>query len=401
MNTNKLYCTLLFCFAIRQANLFSQTSDSANNYAIRKDVVDIYNTVFHRKNVMRSDTIRKVPGKLYPSFFLTPGYAVQSGFSVDFSNVSAMYLSKNANISSVLTYIAITQKKQIIIPIESNIFTKDNTWNFQGNWYYLKYPISTFGLGSNTIDANRIDLNFNTLRMRELALKKTGKYTYAGLGYNLSKYWDITQVAKNGNTYYDAYGFKNNPMSSGIEVAVQYDSRENSLNPVSSSYINASFLQNLRGLGSNSNWSSLLIDARHYVRFPKNSNNVLAFWTYDWLTLSGIPPYLDLPSNGWDTYSNTCRGYMEGRFRGLCMIDLETEYRIHFMKNDLLGMVVFGHIESYSSLPNRFYFDKVIPGGGLGLRVKLGKFSNTNLSFDYGFGLNGSRGFFFNLGEVF
>lgn len=92
---------------------------------------------------------------------------------------------------------------------------------------------------------------------------------------------------------------------------------------------------------------------------------------------------------------------MEGRYRGLSTLDLEAEYRIHFMKNDLIGAVVFGHIESYSTLPNRFNFDAVIPGGGVGLRIKVNKFSDTNICIDYGFGLNGWHGFFFNLGEVF
>ena len=31
----------------------------------------------------------------------------------------------------------------------------------------------------------------------------------------------------------------------------------------------------------------------------------------------------------------------------------------------------------------------------------MNKFSNTNLAIDYGFGVNGSHGLFFNLGEVF
>jgi len=392
---------LILSLVFLQTPVSAQKKDSAETYAIRRDVVDVYNVVFHRKNVVRTDTVRKIPGKLYPAFFINPGYATQSGFDINLTSETAIYLSKSANISSVLTYISFTQKKQVLIPIESNIFTKDNAWNFQGNWYYLKYPVPTYGLGNHTTNDNRINLDFNTLRINEFALKKTGKYIYAGIGYNLSKYWNITQNDKGSNDYYDKYGYVPKIVSSGVQFCFQYDSRENSLNAVNASFFNASFLQNSKALGSNSNWSSLLIDARHYINFPKNSSNVLAFWTYDWFTLTGVPPYLDLPSNGWDTYSNTCRGYMEGRYRGLCMIDLETEYRIHFMKNDLVGMVVFGHIESYSSLANRFYFDAVIPGGGAGLRIKLNKFSNTNVTIDYGFGLNGSRGFFFNLGEVF
>jgi len=38
---------------------------------------------------------------------------------------------------------------------------------------------------------------------------------------------------------------------------------------------------------------------------------------------------------------------------------------------------------------------------GAGIRVSFNKFSKTNIVFDYGFGTNGSKGVFSNLGEVF
>jgi hypothetical protein len=42
-----------------------------------------------------------------------------------------------------------------------------------------------------------------------------------------------------------------------------------------------------------------------------------------------------------------------------------------------------------------------VPAGGIGLRIKVNKKSATNLAIDYGIGINGSRGFFVNLGESF
>ena len=43
----------------------------------------------------------------------------------------------------------------------------------------------------------------------------------------------------------------------------------------------------------------------------------------------------------------------------------------------------------------------IAPAGGLGLRVKLNKYSRTNIAIDYGWGRQGSHGFFVNLGEAF
>jgi hypothetical protein len=144
----------------------------------------------------------------------------------------------------------------------------------------------------------------------------------------------------------------------------------------------------------------LLIDLRHYIKFPISSKNFICLWSYNDFTLSGSPPYLDLPSIGWDDYSNTGRGYIPGRFTGRNLLYFETEYRYSLTRNGLLGGVVFGNAESMlQKVPEKI--NTINPGGGIGLRIKINRYSNTNLAIDYGFGNGGSRGFFFNLGEVF
>jgi len=52
-------------------------------------------------------------------------------------------------------------------------------------------------------------------------------------------------------------------------------------------------------------------------------------------------------------------------------------------RNGLLGGVIFGNVES---VPNSISdnIQSVIPAGGLGLRIKINKFSGTNLAIDYG-----------------
>ena len=63
-------------------------------------------------------------------------------------------------------------------------------------------------------------------------------------------------------------------------------------------------------------------------------------------------------------------------------------------------MVVFANFESFSNI-NTWQFESVAPAGGLGLRIKLNKYSRTNIAIDYGWGRQGSRGFFVTLGEAF
>ncbi len=144
----------------------------------------------------------------------------------------------------------------------------------------------------------------------------------------------------------------------------------------------------------------MLVEFRHFQKLSASSKNVLAFWSYNWLTLSGNPPYLLLPSTGWDANWNTGRGYTQGRFRGKDMVYLEAEYRFGITPDGLLGGVLFANGESSTEIGSK-KFEYLAPACGLGIRIKLDKFSRTNFCMDYGWGLNGNGGFQFNIGEVF
>ena len=78
----------------------------------------------------------------------------------------------------------------------------------------------------------------------------------------------------------------------------------------------------------------------------------------------------------------------------------EAEYRFGITENGLIGGVVFANAESFSGLQSGS-FEGVAPAVGPGLRIKVNKHSNSNICIDYGVGINGSRGLFVNLGEVF
>ena len=126
----------------------------------------------------------------------------------------------------------------------------------------------------------------------------------------------------------------------------------------------------------------------------------MAFWNYNWFTFNGKAPYLDLPSTGWDTYSNVGRGYIQSRLRGENLVYMEAEFRFKISNNGMFGGILFGNAQSVSNWPDNTFTD-IYPAVGAGLRIKLNKDSGTNLSIDYGIGIKGSKGLFINLGEVF
>ena len=341
-----------------------------------------------------------------PLYSVVPavGYTLSTGLAAIISGNVAFYTYNpdSTNLSSILASVVYTQKKQITVPIIANIWTKNNKYNIVTDWRFFKYPQDTYGLGGLTKeeDANLIDNSH--IRLHQAVLRRMMQNVYAGVGYFLDYRWNIHEAGLPDSSESDAqrYGLPEKTVSSGPVVNILYDSRKNSINADKGAFVNLLYRPSLTLMGSDNNWQSLALDIRTYFHFPKHSRNVLAFWNLDWLTLSGKPPYLDLPATGWDITNNTGRGYIQGRFRSPNMLYLESEYRMVLTRNGLLGAVLFVNGQSFSEWPSNS-FETIAPGFGLGIRVKFNKNSNTNLAVDYGFGLNGSRGLFVNVGEIF
>jgi hypothetical protein len=98
--------------------------------------------------------------------------------------------------------------------------------------------------------------------------------------------------------------------------------------------------------------------------------------------------------------SGSGRGYAQGRIRGTDLLYAEAEYRVTLSANGLWGAVAFVNLTSASGLASR---ELPAPdlGVGLGLRVKLNKRSDTNITIDFAFGAQGSGGLFLGTGEAF
>lgn len=368
------------------------------------DIIDIGLHIAHPYAPIRKENPQMKAGKLYASALPSVQYTLQTGFAAAVTGNFAFYTSDeaNANISSVMTSVNYSQKKQFFVPIEANIWTKGNKFNIQADWEYSKFPQNTYGLGGFTTDQDGYPIDYHYIRLYQTIYKTIAPDFYLGLGYNYDNYWNIQElnIPKDTTTNWDAYGFSNTARSSGPTFNVLYDGRRNAINPFPGYYANVTLRSNITFLGSDNNWTSLLIDLRKYMHFPANSSNTLGFWSYNWFTVAGKPPYLNLASTASDTYENLGRGYVQGRYRGQNLVYLETEYRFGITANGLLGGVIFANAQSYTE-PTSNRFETILPGYGIGIRIKVNKFSKTNVCLDYGFGAHGSRGIFANLGEVF
>jgi hypothetical protein len=102
-----------------------------------------------------------------------------------------------------------TTKKQTLFLLKNNVFTKNNNIYFSGDWRFLIFSQSTYGLGTNAPEGGVLDyqynlggletsddsltqpLNFNFLRFYQSVSFRIGKAFYLGVGYNLDSYFKI------------------------------------------------------------------------------------------------------------------------------------------------------------------------------------------------------------------
>ena len=397
--------TLSICLIIQMHQSISGQSEfifpKDSDEIQQKDIIDVLQRLF-TKQLRKDTTILKGNG---PFITIIPyiDYSIHTGFTGNIAVNSTFYTDdERRRISRIKFNGSYSQFHQYWFTAFSDIFLEKHKLHLFGDARYYKFPTRTYGLGPNSPLSNPLKIDYSYLRFYQVVSHEMASNLFFGIGYNLDDHWNIKVDSTNGKELdqFVKYQKGNHSISSGISLNIMYDNRKNVINPQNGTFANVQFRPNIIFLGSDKNWQSLLIEIRHYIKFPPSSHNILALWSYNDITLSGALPYLDMPSIGWDDYSGTGRGYAPGRYTGRNLIYFESEFRFTLTKNGLLGGVIFGSVES---IPEGIsdVADTIIPAGGFGLRIKINKYSNTNLCIDYGFGIRGSRGIFLNMGEVF
>jgi len=368
----------------------------------QKDLIDIGRKLFY-KAAARSDT--NTQKRVYFSFLPTGSSNGVPGAVFITSTTAGFYLGDpQKTFISTITFAPYWNfKSRFGLPLRSNIWLKNNVMTIQGDTRFLVYPQLTYGLNGGASSSDRILLNAKYIRFYQSALFRIKTYLFAGIGYNLDNHLDIETNSganiKTVTTYPFGTATDFNSISSGFNLNLLYDTRNNLLNPLPGSYINIVYRYNPIFMGSDNTWQSLYVDLRKYVSLSKSRHQLFAFWMYYWTTLSGNTPYLDLPSIGWDPYNRSGRGIPQGRFRGQHLLYGEAEFRSNITDDGLLGFVLFGNLNAVTQ-PQTYNFVYFHPAEGFGLRMKFNKRSNTNIALDFARS-SGFHTISFNLGEAF
>ena len=399
------------------------------------DVWSIF--VKQSKRAARDSAAAKPAVLRKPYFSVTPyvGYNPAYGALIGVGSTVGMYLGEppETPISSANIAINLTTKNQILFNLRTILYAKESRFMLRGDWRYLIFSQSTYGLGTGMkhqkeggiilndggqtypIQPDEEPIEYNYIRLYESFYFKITDWLYTGLGYNLDHFSKIVDMkldpdslAENPTQHYrycNEHGFDTAKYTmSGISLELLMDSRDNTIRPTKGLFANIAFRPNFTWLGSSKSSWMLNTEFRAYKNVQKERpDHLVGFWCIGQFTQNGKVPYLGLPSIAWDMYNRTGRGYIQGSIRGVNFLYGEVEYRFPISRyTGILSGVLFFNITTASSDDGeRKLFEYYDPAGGAGLRVMFNRRTLSNLTIDLGMGRDRKLGVYFNLNETF
>jgi hypothetical protein len=387
---------ILFLACILTLNIsYGQQPDST-----QLDLVDIVigKKCLQSTNKIRSE--RKIYFSLLPAAVSIPG----GGRAVITAINVAFYLGNPAvtNLSNIYIIPYTNFVDRYGIYLRPNIWAVKNKFNITGDYRIAHFPQYSWGLGGDTPQWDESLIDSDYFRLYQTILTRLHKHWYFGPGYFLDHHYNIEEKDFEGSGHLDRYenGSLTSTTSSGITANLVYDARKNAINPQGGAYIIATWRWNDEALGSTFKNQSFFIDARKYFTLSNHRSHILAFRSYYWTVVNGETPYLDLPATNWaPSQGIASRGFQTSRYRSNAMLYGEAEQRYTLTANGIWGFVVFANIASAAEFETQ-HFNHWQLGAGVGLRAKLNKYSNANLTVDFGFSQN-YWGVWLNIGEVF
>ncbi len=375
MNISK---TLLILFVLSLTSLYSFGQD--------KDSVTSKTASPKEK---KKKKVRIVP---LPIIYYSPitsfGFGALSAINFDLGKDST------TRSSYVQPYVLYTLNKQYEFTVKHSVFTNDERFAFTGRYTFNYFPQSYYGIGNDMDSSHYERVEFNRLYFEQRVTRQAKKGVFVGGQYRFCNMYNL-EIPENGlldSTMTSGYqGY----LISGLGVVGVLDKRDNIVNPSKGYYAELSNYNYLKTLGSQINYSTLLVDLRKYFTIVPSKRHVLALQFYGSFTFRDAP-FKELPELGTET---VMRGYYRGRYRGHHLMALQAEYRMPVYK--FFGLTFFASTASISNSEGKIEWGKFKPNYGIGLRFMINKRDKVNLRFDYGFADYGQSDAVLDITEAF
>ncbi|MCB2379388.1 BamA/TamA family outer membrane protein [Hymenobacter sp. BT635] len=299
-----------------------------------------------------------------------------------------------------------TQNNQSLVQLNHNIFTAGEQFLVSGELsYYYKFPINYYGFGPNTSRDDKSVIEYKVLIYNQRVLRQVRRNLFAGLQYRLVNLRDVrvNQDIADGTPQErpslllqrPEREYRQNTLTSGLGPSLLYDGRDNILSTFRGNYLELSSLFHVSALGSDYRFSRFLLDARHFQPLSTTGKTILAAQLLGQFH-SGRVPFRELANLGGE---KILRGYYDGRYRDRQLLALQTELRRPLFWR--FNGVVFGSLGQVGNTLGDLARNELKATGGAGIRFKYNRRDRLNIRFDYGFGRDGSSGFYFSIGEAF
>ena len=389
-----------------------QDAAPAADTAPSTDIGDLWHKLRHKDEPATEDgEVAAEPQRRFLVVVPAIGSRPSTGFTLGVNGNVAFFRgdAKSTHISSMVGGFRVSQKKQVLANARFSVFTEGDRWFLQGDNRLNWTSLDTYGLGSDSGTAGAANLKFNFFRFNETAYRTVKPGLFVGVGVNVNVRSNIragddeTGLDRSAYlAYTQQHGFaRDKQVSTGTNLGLLFDTRDNAINATRGWLAGAAYHTFFKGfVGGDATWQELSLDLRTYRPLTASGSHRLAFWLMSDLVTGGAAPYLDLPTTGGDARSG--RGYTEGRYRGERLVYGEVEYRGTLTRSGLLGFVAFVNTSTIASTETGLaLFEAYAPAAGIGLRVLLNKRSRTNLTSDWAWGKQGSRGFYLGIQEAF
>ncbi len=159
--------------------------------AQKKDLIDVLMKLFkiEQKKIDSSRAKKKFQFSLIP----VAGSVAGGGVAVATAFNAAFYTGNDSTTSlSTITFAPwFTFEGKFVLPFRSIIWLPNDRILSKGDTRFMIYPQYTWGLGGNTNHDDKVLLEYNYFRFYHSFLKKTGKKTFFGAGYNLDYHFNV------------------------------------------------------------------------------------------------------------------------------------------------------------------------------------------------------------------
>lgn len=326
---------------------------------------------------------------IYPVGFYLP----ETGFGGGIASSYNFHLNKSDHISpasQIQLGLAYTQQNQILAYLPFHLYWKERKHELSGEFGYYDYPYYFYGTYAHPqIEREKYNASFPIFRLSYL--RKLSRHLFVGprfwyTHYSIQPNAEYSEMVQNQIS--GVYGGS----SSGAGLVALYDTRDNIYFTEKGQYLEVSFNDYSKTIGSDFDYNRYRFDYRVFGNL--NSKHILGLQLFGDF-MSGNIPFFDMTGIG---SNKRMRGYVEGRHRANNLILAQAEYRLHFHKR--WGATLYC---SYAKIED--YFSKLHQGndyaaGGIGARYFFDLQKRITVRLDAAVGAHGMN-YYFTIGESF